>query len=62
MFQVFVLNVLPSLGEVTDSTLCEKDFILSEFTVLAESIQADNELNLLCLEGLRLDFIPLTVS
>ena len=57
-----MLDVLPRFSEVTNSALSKQDLVLSEFTVLTKSIDADNKLNLLCLERLGLDIFPLAVS
>ena len=62
LLQVLVLDVLPGLGEVAHCPLGKEDLILSELTVLSQCIDADDELDFLSLERLRLDVIPSAVG
>lgn len=62
LLKVSSLNELPLLSEVSDSPLHEVHLFLCELTILAECVQAHNKLDCLCLEGLRLDLLPLATA
>ena len=55
LLQVLLLNPLPFIAIELDRAESETDFFLSILPILAHSIQADHVLDLLRLEGFRLD-------
>jgi len=59
--EVLSLNLLPLGSEISHGPLGELDFIRGEFSVLTQSIEADNELDLTSLEGLGFDLFPLAI-
>jgi hypothetical protein len=58
LLKVVMLNFFPLGGKVSNSTLSKFDFIRGEFAILAQSIKADDKLNLLGLESLRFNIVP----
>lgn len=61
LLQVLFLDLLPSVSVATDGAQSEEAFVCSEFTVLAESVKADNKGDFLGEEVLGFNVFPLAI-